>query len=1080
MGSKGSRRRVVRRTQFETLEDRQMFSAEPLGGSIGHHAAPTADFWYDASLERDLDSLLGDVEQTLASAHELTGVTSARNNYGFVGAGQTVAVIDSGIAWDHPNLGAGFGATSRVVGGWDFTEENDANPYDDGTAGSHGTHVAGIVGATANATGDSGVAPGVDLVGLRVFNDQGDGYFSWVEKALRWVHTNRNAFANPITAVNLSLGTAYNAATVPSWATLEDEFAQLKADGIFIAVSAGNSFSTYKTAGLSYPAASPSVVPVMSVDDSGSLSYFSQRHSRAIAAPGRSIRSTVPDYVGNQNGVTDDWANYSGTSMASPYVAGASVLVREAMQVVGMTDITEDTIYNHMMSTADQVFDAATNQYFKRLNVAAALDALVPDDEFGSTAATAHDLGTVDTTGATVSGLINTLSDADFFRFTAAGTGTVTFTADTTHTLAAVWTGDGVVESDGNLYTLQVVAGQSYTVGLSSSGGIGYFDLTVTAESAFTFVDWGMVSQSQQTGIAVDGQSWYSITAQQAGYLTAEAFFADSGCNVELAWFDANLCEVASGVAGTNCERVDQLVSAGEQLYLRVRGTSDSVDFRLTNLVTLDGTTLTVAGTDGDDAISFVAGATNRLVVNGSSYEFSAAEASTIHILGGAGRDSISLTGTDATETVTLRGDAAEFIGQEVAVHVQGVESIDVYASGGVDSVVFYDTQADDTFYAYAASAQMVFASGQFENRAFGFDRVDAYATAGGLNRAFFYDSEGDDVFTVRPRSATMIGPGFANSAYGFEANYAFATSGGLDRAIFYDSSGDDQFVVRPHWSRMTGAGFNNSAEGFEANYAYATSGGLDRAIFYDSAGDDRFDVRPNWSRMYGADFNISAEGFDANYAYATAGGMDRAVFYDSAGDDRFEARPDWSRMWGDGFNISAQGFDASYAYASAGGLDRAYFYDSAGDDRFESSPTSSRLWGNSFNLYAEGFGANYAYSQSGGIDLACLYDSAGNDRFESRSDGARLSGGGFNSLASGFNGVQAISSGGVDEAIFDAIGALDEFSVREATASLRRGGLEAEALGFGSVTARALDGESPSAELNAIDCALALVGGWR
>ena len=145
--------------------------------------APAApDFWYDTNLERDLDSLLGDIEQTLASAHALTGVTQARNDYGFIGTGQTVAVIDSGIAWDHPNLGNGFGANYRVVGGWDFTEENDANPYDDGPAGSHGTHVAGIVGATANSAGDVGVAPGVDLVGLRVFNDQGDGYFSWVEK----------------------------------------------------------------------------------------------------------------------------------------------------------------------------------------------------------------------------------------------------------------------------------------------------------------------------------------------------------------------------------------------------------------------------------------------------------------------------------------------------------------------------------------------------------------------------------------------------------------------------------------------------------------------------------------------------------------------------------------------------------------------------------------------------------------------------------------------------------------------------------------------------------------------------------
>ena len=62
--------------------------------------------------------------------------------------GNSVAVIDTGIAYDHYALGHGYGAGHRVVGGWDFAE-NDANPYDDGHAGFHGTHVAGIIGSTA-------------------------------------------------------------------------------------------------------------------------------------------------------------------------------------------------------------------------------------------------------------------------------------------------------------------------------------------------------------------------------------------------------------------------------------------------------------------------------------------------------------------------------------------------------------------------------------------------------------------------------------------------------------------------------------------------------------------------------------------------------------------------------------------------------------------------------------------------------------------------------------------------------------------------------------------------------------------
>jgi len=177
----------------------------------------------------------GDLNQLLSDAHDQTGLTAAQSLYGFTGSGQTVAVIDTGIAYDHSAFGGGLGADYQVVGGWDFSNENDADPYDDGFAGSHGTHVAGIIGS--NDATNPGVAPGVDLVALRVFNDFGAGYFEWVEDALQWVHENRDAFANPITAVNLSLGGSWNSDKLPEWAILEDEFAQLEQDGIFISVA---------------------------------------------------------------------------------------------------------------------------------------------------------------------------------------------------------------------------------------------------------------------------------------------------------------------------------------------------------------------------------------------------------------------------------------------------------------------------------------------------------------------------------------------------------------------------------------------------------------------------------------------------------------------------------------------------------------------------------------------------------------------------------------------------------------------------------------------------------------------------
>ena len=187
-------RELLRNTVFESFEERLALSAQAVG-----------DFFLDQSVLDEL-STGGDgrIQLSLADVHEASGVSYVHDNFGFDGEGQTVVVIDSGIAYDHYALGGGLGSNYRVQGGWDFTEENDADPYDDGPAGFHGTHVAGIIGSS-DAT-HTGVAPGVDLVGLRVFNDQGAGFFNWVEDSLRWVHDHRHDFESPITTVNMSLG----------------------------------------------------------------------------------------------------------------------------------------------------------------------------------------------------------------------------------------------------------------------------------------------------------------------------------------------------------------------------------------------------------------------------------------------------------------------------------------------------------------------------------------------------------------------------------------------------------------------------------------------------------------------------------------------------------------------------------------------------------------------------------------------------------------------------------------------------------------------------------------------------------
>jgi subtilisin family serine protease len=884
-----------------------------------HHHDYDADFWIDSWSERDIEAQLGEIEQTLASAHGSTGLTQVRNEYGFIGSGQTVAIIDSGIAWDHYALGGGFGSNYRVVGGWDFTEENDAAPYDDGPSGSHGTHVAGIVGADRTGTSDDGVAPGVDLVSLRVFNDAGDGYFNWVESALRWVHTNRNSFENPITTVNLSLGAAWNSTSLPAWAVLEDEFAQLEADGIFIAVSAGNAFSQYNTPGLAYPAASPYVVPVMSVRDNGTFSTFSQRHPSAIAAPGQYIVSTVPDYVGNQNGITDDYASFSGTSMAAPYVAGASALLREAMQFVGYTGITQDVIFNHMMSTATTFFDSVTGLNYKRLNMASALDALMPDDDYGSSALTAYSLGALSGTSE-ISGLIGTLSDADYFTFTAAATGSVSFTATATHGLAPSWSGAGGVVSgeQGETFTFDVVAGQSYTAGLSTSGGIGYYDLAIEAQSAFTYTDWGTIAQSRINDMANSGEKWYRVQASRAGYLTAEALFSDAAGNVDLAWYDANLQQVAVGIAGADSERVEVVANAGDALYLRVTGNNSDIDVRLTNLVSATGSTVSVAGTGSADVFSFTAGATHRLVVNGVTYSFAGSVYNTFEFTGGSGSDSITMTGTAGAETGTLRVGDAILAGSGFSARAVGVENVTLCGGGGADQAVFYDSSGDDNY--VARSDRGVMSGNGYNHDARGFGRTTAYATAGGNDRAVFYDTVGDDTYVARANRGVMSGTGYYNDGSGFDRTTAYVTAGGYDRAIFYDTIGDDLYVAWPDRAVMCGSGYYNDARGFDRTNAYSTAGGNDRAEFYDSAGDDNYVAWCDRAVLYGSGYYNDARGFRRMTAYATAGGYDKAVLYDSTGDDSVVARAWGAYVEGGGSYKEARGFDEISAQLVLGG----------------------------------------------------------------------------------------------------------------------------------------------------------------
>jgi subtilisin family serine protease len=136
--------------------------------------------------------------RAVVTATNLTGVPQAHRE-GFTGAGVTVGVIDSGVAYDHPALGGGGFPNGKVIGGYDFADE-DADPYDDrfGPAAGHGTHVAGIIaGSDEHMTG---VAPDSTLRSYRVFGTKNQATDAIILAALD------RAAADGVDVVNMSLG----------------------------------------------------------------------------------------------------------------------------------------------------------------------------------------------------------------------------------------------------------------------------------------------------------------------------------------------------------------------------------------------------------------------------------------------------------------------------------------------------------------------------------------------------------------------------------------------------------------------------------------------------------------------------------------------------------------------------------------------------------------------------------------------------------------------------------------------------------------------------------------------------------
>jgi subtilisin family serine protease len=249
-----------------------------------------------------------------------------------------VAVVDTGVQASHSEL--------NVVAEQDLVCVSSDDCADGTDPQGHGTHVAGTIGARADGEGVVGVAPGVPIHAVRVLGSDGSGYMTDIIAGLEYVYDTPE-----IRVVNMSLGG-------PAKSGMDDELEEavlrLEEAGVFVAIAAGN--ETQNTDNV-IPAAFDLGIVVSAYDtsdgDRGFARFSNFGEQVDIAAPGVDIFSTWPD---------GGYAALSGTSMATPHVAGAA-----AAYLARFPDTSPASLRGRMLETAEGDLTGANERHSEGL-----------------------------------------------------------------------------------------------------------------------------------------------------------------------------------------------------------------------------------------------------------------------------------------------------------------------------------------------------------------------------------------------------------------------------------------------------------------------------------------------------------------------------------------------------------------------------------------------------------------------------------------------------------------------------------------------------------------------------------------
>jgi subtilisin len=420
---------------------------------------------------------------------------------GFRGAGQTVAIIDTGVDSSHPFLAGKIVAeacfSNPAGGNTSLCPNGQPQQFGAGAAVHcpdiaigcwHGSHVAGIAvgnyGQLNSTTG--GIAHGANLMPIQVFQRECDSstcqlaaYYSDIMQSLEYVYSLRNTYS--IAAANLSLGGVNFVSNCDNEAPgVTAAIHSLRAANIPTVVSAGNSGMT---GALAFPACISEAISVGSTTKQNTISSFSNSASfLTMLAPGQTIQSAVP---GGGYGYT------SGTSMSAPHVAGAWATLKSAKPAATVTEVLDALTTtglpitdqrNGLTKRLVQIGDSATElgalgMLLGRSNPGSAPPAvtITATDVLGKEAGLDPAAFTVTRTGSTASQLTvqykvngTAAPGADYQTLS----GTITIPAGASTALIVVTPLDDALVESNETIVVTVLAASSYTVGTPSSATV--------------------------------------------------------------------------------------------------------------------------------------------------------------------------------------------------------------------------------------------------------------------------------------------------------------------------------------------------------------------------------------------------------------------------------------------------------------------------------------------------------------------------------------------------------------------------------------------------------------------------------